>query len=66
LYLWDWSDVSSAGARFENLVACHLLKYCHYIEDTEGERMELRYLRDVDEREVDFVVMKNKVRWAWA
>lgn len=23
--------------------------------------MELRYLRDVDEREVDFVVLKNKV-----
>lgn len=59
LYLWDWSQVPSDGARFENLVASHLLKYCHYYEDAEGFRMELRYLRDVDKREVDFVVLKE-------
>jgi predicted AAA+ superfamily ATPase len=59
LYLWDWSTVSSAGARFENLVAGHLLKYCHFQEDVEGHRMELRFLRDVDKREVDFVVLRN-------
>jgi hypothetical protein len=28
LYLWDWSAVADPGARFENLVACQLLKYC--------------------------------------
>jgi len=28
-YLWDWSLVESSGARFENLVASHLLKLCH-------------------------------------
>lgn len=60
LYLWDWSQVSDEGFRFENLVASHLLKYCHYIEDTQGHEMELRYLRDTDLREIDFVVMKNK------
>ncbi|HMO19221.1 MAG TPA: DUF4143 domain-containing protein, partial [Oligoflexia bacterium] len=49
-----------AGFRFENLVASHLLKYCHFIEDTEGHSMELRYLRDTDGREIDFVVLKNK------
>lgn len=60
LYLWDWSEVSSSGARFENLVASQLLKFCHFQEDTEGHRMELRYLKDIDHREVDFVVLKNK------
>jgi predicted AAA+ superfamily ATPase len=30
LYLWDWSMVNDAGARFENLVASHLLKLCHF------------------------------------
>lgn len=60
LYLWDWSAVESSGARFENLVASHLLKYCHFLEDTQGEKMELRFLRDVDKREIDFVVIKNK------
>ena len=60
LYLWDWSSVEDEGARFENMVASHLLKYCHWMEDTEGYSMELRYLRDTDKREVDFVVLKDK------
>jgi uncharacterized protein len=60
LYLWDWSQVEDIGFRFENLVASHLLKYCHYITDTEGYNMEIRYLRDTDGREIDFVVLKNK------
>lgn len=60
LYLWDWAEVESAGARFENLVAGHLLKYCHLLEDTEGFKMELRFIRDTDLREIDFVVLKDK------
>lgn len=59
LYLWDWSLVGDPGARFENFIASQLLKYCHYIEDTEGFRMELRYLRDTDKREIDFVVLRD-------
>jgi uncharacterized protein len=60
LYLWDWSQITDEGARFENLVASHLLKYCQYREDTEGYKMELRFLRDIDRREIDFVVLKDK------
>lgn len=60
LYFWDWSQVLDPGARFENLVASHLLKYCHHLEDTQGYRMELRFLRDTDGREIDFVVLKDK------
>ena len=60
LYLWDWAQVSNPGARFENMVASQLLKYCHFTEDTQGYRMELQYLRDRDGREVDFVVTKDK------
>lgn len=59
VYMWDWSQVEDEGARFENLVASQLLKYCHYTEDTEGHKMELKYLRDTDGREIDFVVLKN-------
>ncbi|MEA3287280.1 MAG: ATP-binding protein [Candidatus Marinimicrobia bacterium] len=59
LYLWDWSLVEDKGHRFENLVACQLLKYCHFKEDTEGIPMELRYIRDTDKREIDFVVLQN-------
>ncbi len=60
LYLWDWSMTPEGGARFENLVASQLLKYCHFNEDTQGHAMELRFLRDTDKREVDFVVLKNR------
>ena len=60
LYLWDWSSIEDAGPRFENMVASQLLKYCHWIEDTQGHVMELRYLRDTDKREVDFVVLRDR------
>ncbi|MBI5242628.1 MAG: ATP-binding protein [Elusimicrobia bacterium] len=61
LYLWDWSQAPEGGPRFENMVASQLLKYCHWLEDTQGHRMELRYLRDTDKREVDFVVLRDEV-----
>jgi predicted AAA+ superfamily ATPase len=59
LYLWDWSLCQGEAARFENLVASHLLKYCHFREDTQGDDMSLRFLRDSNGREIDFVVLKN-------
>ena len=60
LYLWDWSCIDDPGLRFENLVASHLLKFCHFLEDTHGFGMELRYLRDTDGREIDFVILKGR------
>jgi predicted AAA+ superfamily ATPase len=60
LYLWDWSVIEDEGSRFENLVASQLLKFCHFKQDTEGYKMELRYLRDQEGREVDFVVLQDK------
>jgi predicted AAA+ superfamily ATPase len=60
-YHFDWALCPSEDIRLENLVSGHLLKWCHFIEDTSGEDMELRYFRDKDGREVDFVVTnKNK------
>ena len=59
-YLFDWTLIEEEGAKFENLIAFHLLKWCHFIEDTEGFDMELRYFRDIDMREVDFVILRNK------
>lgn len=59
LYFWDWSRIEESGPRFENMVACQLLKYCHHVEDTEGHTMELRFIRDTDRREIDFVVLRT-------
>jgi predicted AAA+ superfamily ATPase len=58
-YHYDWTQIDDEAARFENLVACHLLKWCHHLIDTEGRAMELRYFRDVDRREVDFVITEK-------
>jgi hypothetical protein len=59
-YHFDWNVVTEQGARFENLVASHLLKWVQFQVDTKGREMELRYFRDVDGREVDFVVVEDR------
>jgi predicted AAA+ superfamily ATPase len=54
----------AGGARLENLVACALLKYCHFQRDVFGKNLELGYFRDREKREVDFVVTLNRrVLW---
>jgi predicted AAA+ superfamily ATPase len=59
-YHLDWSLVPEDGARFENLVAAHLLKWTHYQQDVFGRDLELRYFRDTDGREVDFVLSEGR------
>lgn len=62
-YLWDWSQAAMTGPRFENLVALHLLKFCHWLQDTEGLAVDLRYVRDRTGREVDFLVTVKGKPW---
>ncbi|HED13662.1 MAG TPA: hypothetical protein ENI62_08415 [Gammaproteobacteria bacterium] len=58
VYFFDVGDViGEEGARFENLVAAALLKRLHFIEDHDGYRCELRYIRDKEGREVDFATL---------
>ncbi|MBE9581159.1 MAG: ATP-binding protein [Proteobacteria bacterium] len=60
VYFFDNGDVlGDEGARFENLVATSLLKRLHFLEDRDGYRYELRYIRDKEGREVDFAVLKD-------
>ncbi len=59
-YHYDWSLLSNEAARFENLIGSHLLKWCHWLEDSEGIEIELRYFRDREQREVDFVVVQDR------
>ena len=60
IYFFNNLDVvGSIGNRFENLVATHLLKRLHFLEDSTGHAYTLRYIRDREKREVDFVVLKN-------
>lgn len=60
VYFFDNGDVlGGEGERFENLVAASLLKRMHFLEDREGYRCELRYIRDKEGREVDFAVVRD-------
>lgn len=67
VYFYDNGDVlGDEGARFENLVATHLLKRIQFLQDSEGYKYELRYIRDKEGREADFVVLKDgKVDELW-
>lgn len=61
VYFYDNGEVDGTpGARFENLVANHLLKKIHFLEDSTGERYELNYVRDRNGHEVDFLIVKNR------
>ena len=63
LYLWDWSEITDEGARFENLIASHLLKLTHYLYDYEGYKAKLYFLRNIDTKEVDFLVTVDDKPW---
>ncbi|MBA7555433.1 hypothetical protein ES705_48095 [subsurface metagenome] len=70
-YHYDWSLISNLPTRFENLVAIHLLKWIHFEQDAKGRDLDLRYFKDVDGREVDFVVTEKlkpiqliEVKWS--
>jgi len=62
-YLWDYSVIEDKGARFENMVASHLLKFCHYFRDYLGLSLDLHFIRDREKREVDFLLVFEKKPW---
>ncbi|NDG84794.1 MAG: ATP-binding protein [Proteobacteria bacterium] len=64
VYLYDWAVIEEPGARFENLIASHLLKSCQAWSDAAMGDFELGYLRDKQKREVDFIITRNKKPWA--
>lgn len=62
-YLRDWSGIKDPGARYETLVACHLLKAVETWTDLGLGEYGLFYLRDKNKREVDFLVTKENAPW---
>lgn len=62
-FLRDWSGLEDAGSQAETLVACHLLKAVEFWTDTGAGNFELRYLRDKQKREVDFLVLREARPW---
>lgn len=62
-FLYDWSEVGDEGARFENMIAMHLKKSVEFWNDTGTGSFALNYVRDLEKREVDFLVVKDKKPW---
>lgn len=62
-FLRDWSGLANEGARAETMVACHLLKAAEGWTDLGFGDFELRYLRDKQKREVDFLVVRDRKPW---
>jgi len=63
VYLWDYGAIPEPAARFENLVASHLLKACHYWTDTGEGEFDLRFLRNKEKQEIDFLIVRDGVPW---
>lgn len=63
LYLYDWSMVADYGSKVENFIALHLLKSISYWNNIGLGLFNLYYLRDKEQREVDFLIVKNNQPW---
>ncbi len=63
IYLYDWTNIETDGPRFENFIASHLLKACHFWTDTGEGDFNLHYLRNKEKQEIDFLMVKDKKPW---
>jgi predicted AAA+ superfamily ATPase len=61
VYFFDTARIPDhlESARFENLVACSLLKHQQFLEDTRGVKGSLYYLRNKQGFEVDFLLTEK-------
>jgi len=63
IYLWDYSEVTDPAARFENLVANHLLKACHLWTDSGEGAFDLCFVRNKEKQEIDFLIVRDGEPW---
>lgn len=60
VYFYDTGLVQGDdGVRFENLVACSLLKHTQWQQDAQGKEVGLHYIRTKDGAEVDFCLSQG-------
>jgi predicted AAA+ superfamily ATPase len=60
VYFYDNAELLSEGAKLENLVATHLVKRVHFLQDAFGSQIELTFIRDKEKREVDFAIVNGR------
>ncbi len=63
IFLWDWSTVKNPGSKVENFIASHLHKAVNFWTDMGFGDFQLYFIRDLEKREVDFLVSKDDQPW---
>ena len=62
-YLYDWTHIKDPGKRFENYVAVELLAQTTLWTDAGENAFELFYIRNKQQEETDFLILKDKIPW---
>ncbi len=62
-FLRDWANIEDPGHRAETFIGGHLLKAVEGWTDMGLGDFQLAYLRDKDQREVDFIVIRDHEPW---
>lgn len=62
-FLRDWAAIQDPGDKAETFVGCHLLKAVEGWNDMGLGDFQLGYLRDKEQREVDFLVVRDGKPW---
>jgi predicted AAA+ superfamily ATPase len=63
VYLFDAAEIEDHGARYENVVALHLLKLVDAWNDRGHGDFALHYVHDKEKREVDFLITDRRKPW---
>ncbi|MCX7120682.1 MAG: DUF4143 domain-containing protein [Gammaproteobacteria bacterium] len=58
-YFYDFGFIEDDGAKLENIVASALLKKLQFMEDTQGIKTGLHYLRTKEDVEIDFLISQK-------
>jgi len=58
-YFLDWNYASKGAACLENMTATYLYRACLALEDMGYGRYSLHYLRTLDKKEIDFIIVRN-------
>lgn len=61
IYFYDWSILDDAGKRLENLVAISLVRMATRFTETGLGDYNICYIRDKEKREVDFILIRDKI-----
>ena len=60
-YFLDWYYAPEGAARLENLVASCLYRSCKVLTDQGYGDYQLRYIRTLDKKEIDFVICRDNI-----